>query len=302
MLPGMFSRREGRPEICAWCRALVGVNATECPSCGRRNPTLWGFARQLRDLGADLGFVNLVMYGCGAMYLLGLLLTAFGGGDVLGTANPLGMLAASPQVQFRLGASGASPVFEYGMWWTVLSAAWLHGGLLHIVFNMMSFRNLAPGTAELYGPARTVIIYTVGSAAGFGLSSASYFLGLQPFFGAALTLGASAPILGLVGALMYYGRKTGSRHVKDFANSYVVGLIMMGFLMLGVVDNAAHLGGFIGGYVAGMLLDPQHEERMGHVIAALLCLVLTAGSILMTMLYTGLPQWVLMVMRARAAL
>src|SRR5262245_47407747 len=302
MLPKMFSRRDGRPEICAWCRALVGVNATECPSCGRKNPTLWGFARQLRDLGTDLGFVNLVVYGCGAMYLLGLLLTAYGGGNVLGGGNPLGMLSASTGVQGMLGASGARPVFGAGMWWTVLSAAWLHGGLLHIVFNMMSFRNLAPGTAQLYGPARTVIIYTVGSAAGFGLSSVSYFLGLQPFFGAALTLGASAPILGLVGALTYYGRLTGNRLVKDYANSYVIGLVMSGFLLLGVVDNAAHLGGFIGGYVAGMLLDPQHEERMGHVLAALLCLVVTAGSILMTMLYTGLPQWVVMVMRARAAL
>ena len=296
----MFSRRDGRPEICAWCRALVGVNATECPSCGRRNPTLWGFARQLRGLGSDLGFVPLVVYGCGAMYLLGLLLTAFTGGDVLGGGNPLGMLAASGNIQVGLGASGAIPVFQYGMWWTVLSAGWLHGGLLHIVFNMMSFRNLAPGTAELYGPARTVIIYTAGCAAGFGLSSAAYFLGLEPFFGARLTLGASAPILGLVGALMYYGRRTGSRHVRDFANSYVIGLVMTGFLMLGVVDNAAHVGGFIGGYVAGMFLDPQREERMGHILAALLCLVLAGASILTSVFHSGLPQYVMAYMSLRS--
>ena len=112
MLSGMFSRRERRPEICAWCRALVGVNATECPSCGRRNPTLWGFARQLRELGADLGFVSLVVYGCGALYLLGLLLTAFGGGNVLGGGNPLGMLSAADGIQRAMGASGG-PVLQF---------------------------------------------------------------------------------------------------------------------------------------------------------------------------------------------
>ena len=41
--------------------------------------------------------------------------------------------------------------------------SWLHAGVLHILFNMMAVRQLAPGVAELYGPGRTVIIYTAGS-------------------------------------------------------------------------------------------------------------------------------------------
>src|SRR5438067_5962444 len=47
------------------------------------------------------------------------------------------ILAPSVQSMFLLGASGAAPIFGYGRWWTVLSAGWLHGSLLHIVFNMM---------------------------------------------------------------------------------------------------------------------------------------------------------------------
>ena len=69
------------------------------------------------------------------------------------------MAPASPAL-FLFGASGSLPVFGLGRWWTVLSAAWLHGGLLHILFNMMWVRQLAPATAELYGPGRMVIIYT----------------------------------------------------------------------------------------------------------------------------------------------
>ena len=59
----------------------------------------------------------------------------------------------------------------YGRWWTVLSASWLHGGVLHILFNMLWVRQLGPATAEIYGPGRMVIIYTVAGAVGFTLSS-----------------------------------------------------------------------------------------------------------------------------------
>ena len=52
---------------------------------------------------------------------------------------------------FRFGASGAIPVFRFDRWWTIFSAGWLHGGLLHIFFNMLWVRQLAPETAELYG-------------------------------------------------------------------------------------------------------------------------------------------------------
>ena len=67
--------------------------------------------------------------------------------------------------------SGAVPVFQLGRWWTVLSAGWLHGSLLHIAFNLMWVRQLAPVTAEIYGPGRTILIYMISSVVGFSLSS-----------------------------------------------------------------------------------------------------------------------------------
>ena len=62
---------------------------------------------------------------------------------------------------YLLGACGGSPVFEFGRWWTVISAGWLHGSLLHIIFNMMWVRDLGPVVADMYGAGRMVIIYTV---------------------------------------------------------------------------------------------------------------------------------------------
>jgi rhomboid protease GluP len=239
---------------------------------------LWGFAPVLRRLGNDLGFIPLIVYGSGGMYVLALVLTVMFGGNIMGSGGPLGILAPREDIQVLLGASGAVPVFSYGMWWSVLSAGWLHASILHIVMNMLWVRNLGPATADLYGGPRMVIIYTAGSAAGFLLSSV---LGLFPLpkFGARLTVGASAPIFGLLGALMYYGQRSGSSIVHAEAKGYAVAFFVFGLIFPGV-DNAAHAGGFIGGYLAGMLMDPLKPERVNHMIGALACMGATVLAIL----------------------
>ena len=102
----------------------------------------------------------------------------------------------------------------------MLSAVWLHGGLLHILFNLMWIRQLAPAVGELYGPGRMVIIYTVAGVVGFlATSVAGDFLCVPAVPAAAprLTVGASASIFGLLGALVYYGRRSGSSVVHSQA-------------------------------------------------------------------------------------
>jgi rhomboid protease GluP len=279
----MFKRQTTGSVVCASCGSLVGVNDETCYSCGRRNPGLWGFGPMLRAFGNDLGFVALVVYGCSALYVISLAFTVAFGGDIMGSGNPLAMLSPDPLVQFMLGASGAQPVFGYGRWWTVLSASWLHGGVLHILFNMLWVRQLGPATAEIYGPGRMIIIYTVAGVVGFTLSSlGGFFMGWMPIpflRGARLTVGASASIFGLLGALVYYGRRGGSSIVRSEALGYAVTLGIMGFILPGV-DNYAHGGGFLGGYLAGIWLDPLKPERMDHFFGAAICLVLTALAIL----------------------
>jgi len=276
----MFKRQRTGSVVCASCGSLVGVNDEQCYSCGRRNPGLWGFAPVLRQLGNDLGFVSIIVYGSGAMYLLALLLTMMLGGDVMGGGSPLGLLAPDGRILEALGSSGAVPVFLRGRWSSLLTAGWLHASILHIFMNMMWVRNLGPATADLYGGPRMVIIYTSGSAAGFLLSS---LLGLfnLPLFGAHYTVGASAPIFGLLGALLYYGRRSGSSLVHAEAKGYAVAFFVFGLIFPGV-DNAAHLGGFIGGYVAAMWMDPLKPERINHMIGALLCLVATGLALLIS--------------------
>ena len=263
--------------ICPSCGSLVGINDDRCLTCGRRNPGMWGFTPALRRLGNDLGFTAIVTVSCTLLYLVSLLLDLGG----IGRGGLLTVLSPSTKAVFLLGASGAIPVYDMGRWWTLFSAGWLHGGPLHLVFNLLWIRQLAPETAEAYGPARTVIIYTAATVTGFLLSSTvgHYLPFLPPFMrGARFTIGASAPIFGLLGALVWYGRRRGSSMVGRPALSYAVILGLYGFLMPGI-DNWAHLGGFLGGLGTARALDPWKEERTDHVVAALLCLLATLAAI-----------------------
>jgi len=213
------------------------------------------------------------MWSCIILYLLTL---AF---DVQGVSTGgFNFLAPSGRSLFVFGASGVIPVFRAGRWWTFLTAGWLHAGVLHILFNMMWIRQLAPAASEMYGPSRMVIIYTIAGVTGFAASTLSG--AFIPFLGGAgFTVGASAPIFGLLGALVFYGRRTGSSIVGDQAKSWAVALFIFGFIFRGV-DNWAHLGGFAGGYAAAKFLDPLQPERLDHLVAALACLALTAIAIM----------------------
>jgi membrane associated rhomboid family serine protease len=280
----MFKRQTSGSVVCVSCGYLVGVNDDRCYHCGRRNPGLWGFAPALRSLGNDLGFVQFVTGTCIVVYALTLL---WSGGDIMGRGL-MSFLAPNTYSLLLFGASGAIPVFGLGRWWTVLSAAWLHGGLLHILFNILWIRQIAPAVAELYGAGRMIIIYTVAAIVGFTASSvAGATLGFLPFRvlqGAQLTVGASAPIFGLLGALVYYGRRSGSSVVHSQAMSWALIMFLFGFVMPGV-DNYAHAGGFVGGFIASRVLDPLTPERVNHLLLAVICLVLSVLSIVVSVIH-----------------
>jgi rhomboid protease GluP len=284
----MFRQKTGSV-VCASCGSLVGVNDDKCYTCGRRNPGLWGFGPVLRRFGNDLGFVSLVIYGCIALYAATLLMSLAIGEGIMG-GSLFGMLGPGQNTLMVFGGSGAIPVFFYSRWWTVLSAGWLHAGALHILFNVMWIRQLGPAVADIFGAARMIIIYTIAGACGFLLSSfAGAYLPHLPFLsGAMFTIGASAPIFGLLGALVHYGRRGGSSIVLQQAWGYALTLFVFGLIMPGV-DNYAHAGGFIGGYLASLWLDPLKPERMDHFLGAGICLLATLAAIVAS-IATMLPQ------------
>ncbi|HKB13157.1 MAG TPA: rhomboid family intramembrane serine protease [Vicinamibacterales bacterium] len=276
----MFQRRTSGSVVCPSCGSLVGVRDDKCYTCGRSNPGLWGFGPMLRSLGVDFPFAQIVVGVCVTLWVITLLMS---GGQV-GGGGMLSILSPSSNVLLLFGASGAFPVFSLGRWWTVLSAGWLHAGLLHIGMNMYWLWQMGPAITDLFGPARTVIIYVVGGVAGFALSSfAGAFFPDLPFLrAAALTLGASAPVFGLIGAMYHYGR-TMSSSVKQVATSIMIQAVIFGFLVPGI-DNYAHLGGFAGGYMMSSFLNPMTRERGDHMLIAVVLLALSALSVVASVL------------------
>jgi rhomboid protease GluP len=253
--------------------------------CGRANPSLWGFAPALRQLGADLGFVPLVVGVSTVLYVLTLLVS---GQELQVMSGGFNILSPSTRALVIFGASGAVPVIGLGYWWTTLSATWLHGGLLHILFNMMWVRDIGPSTADVIGPSRTVIIYVVSGVCGFLLSSlaGAYLPPIPLLRGASFTVGASASIFGLLGALVHYGRKSGSSLIHGQAKQWALILFIYGLVMPGI-DNFAHAGGFLGGYAMSAVFNPLTRERGDHLLIAAVCLLATFVAIVVSV-YKGL--------------
>ena len=282
----MFNRRTSGSVVCPSCGSLVGVRDDKCYSCGRSNPGLWGFGPALRSIGADFGFAPLVIGACVTLYVATLLMS----GNAIGMTGIMSMLSPSTPVLFMFGASGAIPVFRFGRWWTVLSAGWLHASLLHIFMNMYWVRQMGPAMTDMLGPARTVIIYTVGASSSYAGSwfAGAWLTAIALLLGADRCLGAWGTIWGLIGALYHYGRTTSSI-AKQMAQSIVIQAVLFGVVMGNSgIDNFAHLGGFVGGYYTSAFLNPMTRERGDHMIIAIGCLVATALSIAASFL-TGLP-------------
>src|SRR5262245_42739704 len=242
----MFRQKTGSV-VCASCGSLVGVNDDKCYNCGRRNPGLWGFGPVLRRFGNEFGFTTVIVQGCVGMYVVSLVLTLLTH-ETIFSPSIFSLLGAGGVAAQALGLSGSVPVYRNGDCWTLLSAGWLHAGALHILFNLMWVRQLGPVVEDLYGGARMIIIYTISCVTGFLLSSTLPvgFIHIGPFnilSGSSYTLGASAPIFGLLGALVHYGRRGGSSLVGSQALNYAISILMFGLFIPGI-DNAAHLGGF----------------------------------------------------------
>jgi len=221
-----------------------------CPYCGIRKPGS-GFKNNAMVRGmSDPDLIFKVIIGINVvMYAVSLLFSGHGIGV---TANPLSFLSPSNNSMLLLGASGTLPIDRFGRWWTLVSANWLHGSILHILFNMMALRNLAPFVMREFGTYRLVIIYTLG---GVGSYLASYLAGV-PF-----TIGASGAVCALVGAALYFGKTRGGAYgtaVYRQVMGWVMSMAVFGFIVPGI-NNWAHGGGIAAG--AGLAFAFGYLER-----------------------------------------
>jgi rhomboid protease GluP len=255
--------------LCPNCNLLISTSEAHCPYCGVRSPAAaWRRLPVFRLLDDPALLVKTVIGANIVLYALALMLDPRAAGFAF---NPLALMSPSDQSLFLLGASGTIPIDRYHRWWSVVSAGYLHAGLLHIFFNMAALRQLAGVVAGEFGTGRMFVIYTGGSVGGFVVS---YLAGVP------LTVGASAGVCGLVGAVLYYGRSRGGVYGSALfrqVGAWVAAMFVFGFLVP-VINNWAHAGGIAVGALAGFLLGYNESRREGSLARTLAaaCLVATA--------------------------
>ena len=230
---------------------------------------MWGFGGPLARLFRSWNFANAVTAACIGLYVVSLVFDPRG---ALAPRGPFEIFSPTGRALEALGMTGSVAWLE-GRWWTLLTAIYLHGGVLHILFNVLWIRQLGPEVEKLYGPARLVVIFTVSGAAGFVVSNS---------IGVPFTIGASGAIFGLLGAIVAFGRKRGGVFGQMVLRQYgqwALVLFVFGFFMPGV-NNWAHAGGFAGGFASGLLLslaEHRTETVLDKLLAAAALALTVAG-------------------------
>jgi rhomboid protease GluP len=216
-------------KICPYCQAQVGERIIE-----RRAPSdvLGGLIPHQRFVTMLILLINTGLY-------LAMMLRMTQQG-VSGFGDPDGPTLVA------FGSNYAPAIFYGGQWWRLITAGFLHGGLLHILMNSWVLFDLGPQVNQAFGTPRFLAIYFVSTVTGF---LASLYLSH------ANSIGASAGICGLIGAMIAFGTLERSAFGSLLRRQYiqwVIYLLIFG-LVIPNVDNYAHLGGLAGGFVVGYL-------------------------------------------------
>ena len=259
--------------LCPSCRKLISVSAPRCPFCGAPRPGLWGFGPALSRFLGSADPASLLLPVCVGLYLLSLAVDP--GAIFRFSGGIFGLLSPSGRALRMLGSTAPIDLLV-GRPWTVLTAVYLHGGILHIVFNMLWTRQLGPEVQRAFGAARFFVIWSVAGAAGFLLSDGLPILHIGSSHA---SIGASGSIMGLMGALMVYGNAIGAAMMTRQIRTWAILILVMGFLMPGV-DNMAHIGGLAGGWVTATLYRPhlnRPEGRASLLLAGAFALLTVFG-------------------------
>jgi membrane associated rhomboid family serine protease len=145
------------------------------------------------------------------------------------------------------GAGLVKPLVASGEWWRLLTACFLHGNLLHLLFNLSALQVFGRIVAERTSPWHMLVVYL---AAGIGGSLCSFWLTQ------ATSIGASGAVLGLVGfsLVIVYREKVDNRDLLVHAGKVLVITGLLGAALYRFIDNAGHLGGAVTGAALGLWL------------------------------------------------
>ncbi|WP_183040885.1 rhomboid family intramembrane serine protease [Salipaludibacillus neizhouensis] len=191
--------------------------------------------------------------------LLGIILAIFAFVEMRGSTT-------STVTLIEFGAK-FDPLILEGEWWRLFNAMFLHIGFLHLFMNSLALFYLGGAVERIFGTGRFVIIYFI---AGF-IGSASSFM-----FNDNVSAGASGAIFGCFGALLYFGVNHKRLFFRTMGMNVIVILIInLGFgFLVPMVDNGAHIGGLIGGFLASAIVGlPKHKKNIFQAISLVVTII-----------------------------
>lgn len=274
--------------MCPACRALIDRSAGKCPHCGvsLKAPRAREGSAAGRVMG---GLIPVPSTATSALVAANIALFAVSWyltQEASSAAQPAPSLGGvDPSVLLRLGGK-FGPLIYAGEWWRLVTACFLHGGLIHIGFNLWCLFDLGPAVESLFSTPKFIFLYLATGVAGFVFS-----LLWSPF---QLSIGASGAILGLIGVLIGASFHHGGLG-KDYRGQlwkWVIYIAIFGLLMPGV-DNAAHAGGLVSGIVLGYVIpegepDTRAEDNLWSAVAVF-CVIIIAGSFALMALQLNRP-------------
>jgi rhomboid protease GluP len=225
--------------MCPNCRAFITTNDRVCPYC---QVTVGPRAVDIRSPGQILGGLIPQARFTTVMIL------------VINIALFLLETLAPQSGIIQWGQSVPAPLMG-GQWWRLVTAGFLHGGILHILMNSWVLFDLGTEVEMFYGTSRLIVFYFVSTVTGFAASS---HLG-----GGHFSVGSSAGIFGLIGAMLAFGftdRSSLGMQVKSLYSRWLIYGLVISFIP--GVDFWAHVGGFAGGFVAGWLASTPRARLM----------------------------------------
>jgi rhomboid protease GluP len=173
------------------------------------------------------------------------------------------------QVLVDMGALYGPLTVLKGEWWRLLSAMFLHGGMTHLLMNMVSLYLIGRGAELYFSKTAYLSIYLFSGLLG-GLAS----LMVHPV---SVGIGASGAIFGLFGALagffLAHREKIGA-HTKAFMKEFTVIIaINMGIgLAIASVDVSAHIGGLAVGFLGGFFLSKSPKFTLPYIAVMVVCM------------------------------
>ena len=264
--------------MCPSCRALIERNASVCPLCGAhvRAPRARGSGTPGRVMGGVIpvpGAANtIIVLFTIVIYALSWFLTQKAAAATMQSAPGLGGISTG--VLVRLGAK--CPLIFAGQWWRLVTAVFLHAGIIHIGFNLWCLIDVGPMVESLFSSSKYVVMYLFTGVFGYAVS-----LWWAPM---GISIGASGAIMGLIGILIGASFHHGvlGKDMRRQLWRWVIYIFIFGLLPMFAVDNAAHFGGFISGLVLGYLVpegEPQTrtDENLWSALA-MAAVVIIAGS------------------------